>query len=463
MVTTEGPVHFPPDFAWGVATSSYQIEGAVSEGGRGRSIWDGFSHTPGATVGGATGDVACDHYHRYREDVALMDELGTDAYRFSFAWPRLQPDGRGELNSEGVAFYDRLIDELLERGIRPWVTLYHWDLPQVLEDAGGWPVRETAYRFVDFATAVHGLFADRVADWTTLNEPWCSAFLGYASGHHAPGRQEPVAAIKAAHHLLLGHGLAVEAMRAAASGLRYGLTLNLYPISAATSEVDDIDAARRVDGVVNRIFLDPVLRGGYPQDVLDDLADFTDGSFISGGDEQQIAQPLDILGVNYYTTQVVRAVREGDVAETNTAWVGCSDVVNVGTGLPTTEMGWEIDAGGLYEVLTRVNRDYDPPPIYITENGAAFGDVVSEDGGVHDPERIDYLDSHLRAAHRAMSDGVGLSGFFVWSLLDNFEWAWGYSRRFGLTYVDFASQRRIVKDSGHRYSQVIAGNALISV
>jgi beta-glucosidase len=252
-------------------------------------------------------------------------------------------------------------------------------------------------------------------------------------------------------------------MRAAAPGLRYGLTLNLYPISAMSSEVDDIDAARRVDGVVNRIFLDPVLRGGYPQDVLDDLADFTDGSFIAGGDEQQIAQPLDILGVDYYTTQVVRAVREGDVAETNTAWVGCSDVVNVGTGLPTTEMGWEIDAGGLYEVLTRVNRDYDPPPIYITENGAAFGDAVSEDGGVHDPERTDYLDSHLRAAHRAMSAGVGLGGFFVWSLMDNFEWAWGYSRRFGLTYVDFATQRRIVKDSGRWYSQVIAGNALISV
>lgn len=460
MLADDTRVQFPVDFAWGVATASYQIEGAVTEGGRGESIWDKFSHTPGTTVGGATGDVACDHYHRYREDVALIRDLGVKCYRFSLAWPRLQEDGHGPLNPEGVAFYDRLIDELLVNGIRPWVTLYHWDLPQPLEDAGGWPARDTAYRFAEYASAVHDRFADRVADWTTLNEPWCSSFLGYGSGHHAPGRKEPAGAVRAAHHLMLAHGLAVEAMRTASPALRYGVTLNLFPVSAANESAEDADAARRVDGIVNRIFLDPLLRGAYPEDVLSDLAPVTDTSFISDGDLGHIAQPLDVLGVNYYRSLVVRAPRPGEVADANSPWVGSGDVVSVRTGRPTTEMGWEINAEGLHDVLTRVSREYDAPPLYITENGAAFHDVIGEDGLIHDTQRIGYLDGHIRAAHRAMSDGVGLSGYFVWSLMDNFEWAWGYTRRFGLTYIDYPTQRRIVKDSGRWYADVTAHNAL---
>jgi beta-glucosidase len=451
---------FPSDFAWGTATASYQIEGGVADDGRGRSIWDAFSHTPGKTLGGDTGDVACDHYHRYHEDVGLMRELGIDTYRFSFAWPRFQPDGRGALHPGGVGFYDRLLDELLAAGIRPWVTLYHWDLPQALEDAGGWPARDTAARFADYASAVHARFADRIADWTTLNEPWCSAFLGYAAGHHAPGRQDPAASVRAAHHLLLGHGLAVEAMRSARPDLRYGITLNLYPTSAATEEPADLDAARRVDGQCNRLFLDPVLTGAYPADVLADLAPIAGNDHILDGDEKQIGVPLDVLGVNYYSRHVVRAGRPGDDVESNLAWVSATDVEKLRTGRPRTAMGWEIDAEGLYDTLMRVSRDYAAPPLYVTENGAAFDDVVADDGGVHDQQRIDYLDDHFRAAHQAIADGVDLRGYFVWTQMDNFEWAWGYDRRFGLVHVDYATQRRTVKDSGRWFAGVARGGSL---
>jgi beta-glucosidase len=461
-----GPaLSFPEGFAWGVATASYQIEGAVTEDGRGPSIWDTFSHTPGQTARGDTGDVACDHYHRYPEDVALMHRLNVGTYRFSLAWPRLQPQGSGPLEPRGVAFYDRLVDELLAAGIRPWATLYHWDLPQALEDAGGWPQRGTAQRFADYAAAVHVRLADRIADWTTLNEPWCSAFLGYASGHHAPGRREPVAAVRAAHHLMLGHGLAVEAMRAARPDLRYGVTLNLYPTSAATDTPEDRDAARRIDGICNRIFLDPILRARYPEDVLADLAPIAGDSHLRQGDEKQIGQPLDMLGVNYYSRHVVRAAAAGeappaDPAARNAAWVGAEDVVAVRTGRPVTAADWEIDPTGLYDILTRLDREYQPPPLYLTENGAAFPDTVAADGGVHDQSRIDYLDGHFREAHRAISDGVRLRGYFVWSLLDNFEWAWGYDRRFGLVYVDYGTQRRLVKDSGLWYAAVAGANGL---
>ncbi|HEY2172653.1 MAG TPA: GH1 family beta-glucosidase [Mycobacteriales bacterium] len=454
------PINFPADFLWGTATASYQIEGGVDEDGRGRSVWDTFAHTPGKIQGGDTGDVACDHYHRYPEDVALMRELGVNAYRFSLAWPRFQPDGRGELNPGGVAFYDRLLDELLGAGIRPWVTLYHWDLPQALEDAGGWPVRETALRFADYAAAVHARFADRIGDWTTLNEPWCAAFLGYASGHHAPGRQDPAAAVRAAHHLMLGHGLAVEAMRSARADLNYGITLNLYPTDAASDAAADVDAARRIDGISNRIFLDPILRGRYPADVLADLAPIAGTDHILDGDEKQIGLPLNVLGVNYYSRHVVRAAQGGTTAAPNSTWVGSEDVEKVDTGRPTTAMGWDIDDDGLYDILTRVAREYDAPPLYVTENGAAFDDVLDVDGAVHDPERIDYLDSHFRAAHRAIRDGVDLRGYFVWSLTDNFEWAWGNSRRFGLIHLDYATQRRTVKDSGRWYAGVTGTNAL---
>ncbi len=454
------PITFPADFLWGTATASYQIEGGVDEGGRGRSVWDTFAHTPGKILGGDTGDVACDHYHRYPEDVALMRELGVGSYRFSLAWPRFQPDGRGGLNPDGVAFYDRLLDELLTAGIRPWVTLYHWDLPQALEDAGGWPVRETALRFADYAAAVHARFADRISDWTTLNEPWCAAFLGYASGHHAPGRTEPAASVRAAHHLMLGHGLAVEAMRSARADLDYGITLNLYPVDPASADAADIDAARRVDGISNRLFLDPILRGRYPADVLADLEPIVGTEHIQDGDEKQIGLPLNVLGVNYYSRHVVRATQPGTTPEPNAAWVGSEEIQAIDTGRPTTAMGWDIDDQGLYDVLTRVARDYEAPPLYVTENGAAFDDVLEADGTVQDPQRIDYLDAHFRAAHRAIGDGVDLRGYFVWSLMDNFEWAWGNARRFGLIHLDYDTQKRTIKDSGHWFAGVTRANAL---
>ncbi len=459
-MTDTTALHFPDDFAWGLATASYQIEGAVNEDGRGPSIWDTFTHTPGHVVNGDTGDVACDHYHRYREDVALIRDLTASVYRFSLSWPRFQADGRGELNPAGVAFYDRLIDELLDAGIRPWITLYHWDLPQALEDAGGWPERATAYRFAEYAAAVHARFADRVADWTTLNEPWCSAFLGYASGHHAPGRQEPAAAVRAAHHLMLGHGLAVEAMRSSRPDLRYGITLNLYPTDPATDHPADVDAARQVDGVSNRIFLDPILRGHYPDDVLADLDPITGREHIQPGDEKQIGLPLDVLGVNYYSRHVVRARPEGVPGDANLAWVGADRVESVSTGRPRTAADWEIDPPGLYDILTRISREYETPPLYITENGAAFDDVIAPDGAVHDQQRIEFLDQHFRQARRAIADGVDLRGYFVWSLMDNFEWAWGYDRRFGIVYVDYDTQRRLMKDSARWYASVAATNTL---
>jgi beta-glucosidase len=459
-MTNSPALQFPDGFAWGVATASYQIEGAVNEDGRGPSIWDTFAHTPGRVANGDTGDVACDHYHRYREDVALIRGLNASVYRFSLAWPRFQPDGHGPLNPDGVAFYDRLIDELLNAGVRPWITLYHWDLPQALEDAGGWPERATAYRFAEYAAAVHARFADRVADWTTLNEPWCSAFVGYAAGNHAPGRQEPAAAVRAAHHLMLGHGLAVEAMRSARADLRYGITLNLYPTDPATDDPADVDAARRVDGVGNRIFLDPILRGRYPDDVLADLDPISGRGHIQPGDEKQIGLPLDVLGVNYYSRHVVRARPDGSSSEVNLAWVGAGHVESVRTGLPRTAADWEIDPPGLYDILTRISREYDTPPLYITENGAAFDDLITADGAVHDQQRIDFLDQHFRQARRAIADGVDLRGYFVWSLLDNFEWAWGYDRRFGIVYVDYEAQRRLMKDSAHWYASVAATNTV---
>ena len=449
---------FPAGFAWGTATASYQIEGAVREGGRTPSIWDTFSHRPGAVHAGDTGDVADDHYHRYPEDVALLADLGVSHYRFSLAWPRLQPDGRGPINPAGLDFYQRLVDELLGRGIQPWVTLYHWDLPQALEDAGGWPVRDTADRFAEYAALVHDRLRDRIRTWTTLNEPWCSAFLGYAEGAHAPGRTEPAAALAAAHHLLLGHGLAVRALRDQDPGSTLGITLNLHPIDPATGSDADADAARRVDAVCNRVFLDPVFRGAYPDDLRADVAGVTDMGFVRDGDERTIAAPIDVLGVNYYRRTIVAP---GPGPRPSAAWVGSEDVQEVERGLPATEMGWEIDPGGLYDLLRRIQRDYGPIPLYVTENGAAFADTVGPDGTVADLDRVAYLDGHLRAAREAIEDGVDLRGYFVWSLLDNFEWAFGYSKRFGLVYVDYATQRRILKDSAHWFAAVTRRNGLL--
>ncbi|HVX45665.1 MAG TPA: GH1 family beta-glucosidase [Mycobacteriales bacterium] len=447
-------MQFPDGFAWGTATASYQIEGAVDEGGKSPSIWDTFAHTPGKIADGNVGDIADDHVHRYAEDIEIMRRLGVTHYRFSLSWPRLQPDARGELNPAGLDFYSRLVDGLLAAGIVPWVTLYHWDLPQSLEDAGGWPERDTAYRFADFAAAVHDRLADRIVNWTTLNEPWCAAFLGYASGTHAPGRTEPAASLRAAHHLLLGHGLAVRAMRDQQRGSTIGLTVNLYPVVPASDSEPDREAARRIDALGNRLFLDPPLRGSYPADLLEDVGPI---AAIQDGDAAIIAAPLDFLGVNYYSRHIVRGGAENSGP---TPWVGCSDVEFVKRDIPVTDMGWEIDPQGLYDVLARIHAEYPRIPLYVTENGAAFVDEVEADGAVHDPDRIAYLEQHFRIAHRAIEDGIDLRGYFVWTLMDNFEWSFGFSKRFGLVHVDYATQQRRLKDSAHWFAGVTARNGL---
>ncbi|MFC0531015.1 GH1 family beta-glucosidase [Phytohabitans kaempferiae] len=455
-------VAFPPDFLWGAATAAYQIEGGATEGGRTPSIWDTFSRTPGKVKGGDTGDVACDHFHRSSEDVKLMAGLGLRSYRFSLAWPRIQPDGRGPANQEGLDFYRRLVDDLLGHGIEPWVTLYHWDLPQALEDAGGWPARDTASRFAEYAELAHRALGDRVRHWTTLNEPWCSAFLGYGSGAHAPGRSDGADALRAAHHLMLGHGLAVQAMRAAQPDHNLGITVNLYAVSPQTDSPADVDAARRIDGLANRIFLDPVLRGQYPADVVEDVREVTDFGFVREGDMEVISTPLSVLGINYYSRYVV-AGPDGEPTEpywrAPSNWPGSETVRFGDRGLPVTDMNWEIDAPGLVEVLERVHREYPAIPIYITENGSAFVDKVV-DGAVDDPDRVAYFDAHLRACAEAIEAGVPLRGYFAWSLMDNFEWAWGYSKRFGMIYVDYDTQVRIPKSSAKWYAEVIRRNGL---
>jgi beta-glucosidase len=452
----------PPGFLLGAATAAYQIEGAVTEDGRGPSIWDTFSRTPGTVSGGDTGAVACDHYRRYADDVRLMAELGLPAYRFSVAWPRVQPDGRGTANPKGLDFYRRLVDELLAHGIQPWLTLYHWDLPQPLEDAGGWPARDTAMRFAEYAAVVHDALGDRVQEWTTLNEPWCSAFLGYGSGVHAPGRRDGPAAVRAAHHLLLAHGLATQAIRAGGYGSRVGITLNLYAVSPYSDSAGDADAARRIDGLANRIFLDPVLLGRYPVDVLADLGSVTDFGHVRDGDLRTIAARLDLLGVNYYSRYVVAAPARpaASPAPTPSEWPGSEDICFLGRGLARTAMDWEIDPAGLVEVLTRVATEYPPLPIYILENGAAFADELAPDGTVHDGERCAFLRAHLLACQEAVERGVPLQGYFAWSLLDNFEWAWGYAKRFGMIYVDYPTQRRIPKSSARWYAEIIRSTAV---
>jgi len=456
---------FPTGFLLGAATAAYQVEGAVAADGRGRSIWDTFTHTPGKVLNDHTGDVAVEHYRRFRDDVALMADLGLGAYRFSVSWPRVQPDGRGAVNQAGLDFYRRLVDALLEAAIEPWLTLYHWDLPQALEDTGGWPARDTAFRFAEFAAAVHDAVGDRVRYWTTVNEPWCAAFLGYASGEHAPGRREPAAAVRAAHHLLLAHGLATLALRAQDANSQVGIGLNLYAVSPASGEEADLDAARRIDGLQNRFFLDAVLHGRYPSDVLEDLRAVAGEDLVRDGDLATIATPLDMLGVNYYSRFTVsgrpagRASAAAAPTDSGSPWVGSEHVGFVDSGLPVTGMGWEIDDSGLLEVLVRLTREYPPIPLAVTENGAAFHDEIAADGGVHDPERLAYLQAHIGACRRAIAAGVPLHGFFAWSLMDNFEWAWGYTKRFGLVYVDFDTQERIIKDSGRWFSAMARLNA----
>ena len=458
---------FPKDFLFGSATASYQIEGAVAEDGRTPSIWDTFSHTPGKVMNGDTGDRAVDHYHRMPADVALMKDLGLQAYRFSVAWPRIQPNGAGAFNSRGIDFYSRLVDELLAADIKPIVTLYHWDLPQELEDAGGWASRATAEAFAPYAASLARALGDRVHVWTTLNEPWCAAYLGYASGVHAPGRTNGADALAAVHHLNLAHGLAIQAIRAELPEAKMSVTHNLHVIRPADPHSeDDLDVVRRLDALGNRAFLEPELEGRYPEDLIADTAKVTDWSFVRDGDLETIHQPLDILGVNYYTTSIARkwdgvsprTLEDGHKPSEHTAWVGVDDVDFVLEAGRRTRMGWLVEPAGLTELLLRTSKTYPGLPLMVTENGAAFDDTVSEDGQVHDEQRLDYVREHLGAVRDAIDSGADVRGYQLWSLLDNFEWAWGYDRRFGIIRVDYDTQERTIKDSARFYADVIRAN-----
>jgi beta-glucosidase len=463
MMTTESQrdvpigLTFPAGFVWGAATASYQIEGAVTEDGRGPSIWDTFSHTPGKILDGTTGDVATDHYHRTAEDVALMVELGLSAYRFSIAWPRIVPSGSGAVNQAGLDFYSRLVDQLLDRSITPVATLYHWDLPQALQDVGGWTNRDTAERFAEYASAVAGALGDRVPMLTTLNEPFCSAFLGYGAGVHAPGITDNASALAAAHHLLLAHGRGVAALRAGAPSARVSITLNLaYPRPATPA---DADAVRHVDAIANRIFLDPIRHGAYPADLLADTAHITDWSFVEDGDLAAIAAPIDTLGVNYYRPALVSAASSGSASDAP-LWPGTDLAYELREDGPRTAMDWVVIPDTFTELLLRVHRDYPGLPLMITENGAAYDDVVDESGAIHDGDRIDYLRGHIAAVHSAIEQGADVRGYFVWTLLDNFEWSYGCSKRFGIVRVDYDTLQRTPKDSAAWYRKVIADNAV---
>jgi beta-glucosidase len=457
----EQPLGFPPGFLWGAATSSYQIEGGVTAGGRGPSIWDTFAAVKGNVLNGDSGAVACDHYHRYREDLALMDEVGLRAYRFSVAWPRVMPDGK-TLSPQGIGFYERLVDELLCLGIRPMLTLYHWDLPQALQDKGGWPARDTAARFADYAVAVHDVLGDRVRDWTTLNEPFCAAFLGYGSGVHAPGVADPAAALVAAHHQLLAHGLALRALRAqpGLAGQRFSLALNFSPALADADDEEHREAVRKFDGIHNRFFLDPVLGRGYPADVLADVAHV--GGLepaIRDGDLDTIAGSLDWLGVNYYAPTRVVPLPDR-LAPSNCPLPGLRGMDVLPPRGPLTTFGWEQTPGSLTDLLLWLHDHTGGTPLVVTENGAAFADTVEPDGRVRDRDRVRYFAEHLRAVHAAVAGGADVRGYLAWSLLDNFEWAMGFSQRFGLIHVDFATQQRTVKDSARFLAEVAAANAV---
>jgi len=468
---------FPPGFLWGSATAAAQIEGAAFEDGKEASIWDTFARVPHAVLNGDTLDVAVDHYHRMPSDVALMKELGLQAYRFSTSWARIRPGDR-DVNPAGLDFYSRLVDQLLEAGILPWLTLYHWDLPQAVEDKGGWANRDTAYRFRDYAEIVHGALGDRVQHWTTFNEPFCSSLLGYAAGVHAPGRREPAAAVAAVHHQHLAHGLAVTRLRELGAQ-NLGITLNLTnSIPLDPSDPVDVEAARRFDGLQNTIFLDPILRGEYPEDVRRDLAAFgldevTDTGLVRPGDLETISQPIEFLGVNHYHDDVVsghplEGADDPHLVDTgrplSSPFVGSEYITFPLRGLPRTAMGWEVNPAGLRTLLVRLGEEYpDLPPLYVTENGAAYDDEVAADGAIHDELRKKYILDHIAAVSDAIADGADVRGYFVWSLLDNFEWAWGYGKRFGIVRVDYDTLERTPKDSAIAYTAVIQDAAAASV
>ena len=434
---------FPRDFRFGVATAAFQIEGAA---GRGTTIWDSFCRVPGAIAGGDTGDVACDHYHRWRADVDLMADLRVESYRFSIAWARVMRDGRRR-SPDGIDFYRRLIERLLERGIEPIATLYHWDLPQALQDAGGWEARDTVERFGEYAALMADQYGDVVDQWITQNEPWVVAFLGYAEGIKAPGARDWATALRVSHHLLLAHARAQEAIKSRVADARVGIAVNLAPVHAETASEADLDAARRHDGYQNRWFLDPLLRGAYPADMLA-LYEARVGAFdvVEDGDLAAISAPSDFLGVNYYAPQTIR----------HAAGCGPLELQQVARSGELTAMGWEVDPDGLRELLARLRDEYGAPPIYITENGAAFDDASPNGSAcVDDPRRVAYLQGHVEAVRRAIADGSDVRRYCVWSLVDNFEWEHGYSKRFGIVHVDFETLRRLPKRSGLWYRDYI--------
>ncbi len=449
---------FPPTFLWGAATAAYQVEGAAAEDGKGESIWDRFCRVEGAIANGDTGDVACDHYHRWPEDVALMRALGMNAYRFSVAWPRVLPHGRGAPNAAGLDFYDRLVDGLLEAGIAPFATLYHWDLPQALQDLGGWGARDTASAFVDYAHVVSMRLGDRVRRFATHNEPWCVAALGHESGVHAPGLRDPALALRVAHHLLLSHGWAVPALRRNAPGAEIGIVVIHSPAEPETGSAADREAARQFDGAFNRWYLDPLLRGEYPADAIRDrvragqLAS-EELPFVLPGDLRAIAAPLDFLGVNYYSRTVLSGA-PGPGGEP------APRAVQRAPRAALTDMGWEVHPEGLELTLRRLHAEYPVPRYYVTENGAAYTDPPDAAGRIDDLRRKDFLAGHLRALHRAVAAGVPVEGYFHWSLLDNFEWAHGYTKRFGLVHVDPVTQRRVPRESAFHYRAVAVANAI---
>ena len=459
-VTERPAVEFPPGFLWGAATAAYQIEGAVREGGRGRSVWDDFSHTEGKVAKGHTGDVACDHYHRMEDDVALMADLGLKSYRFSISWPRVMPDGRGAVSSAGLDFYHRLVEQLLAHDIVPCPTLFHWDLPSGLEEVGGFRNRDTCSWFADYAALMAQELGDRVTMWSTFNEPWCYAYLGHAWGVHAPGLRDGKAAVTVAHHELLAHGMAVQAMRAERAGLDLGIVINPSPVRSEGTPSASDDQMARVDAIHNRWWFDAVLTGSYPADLAADaeFAGLMDA--VQPGDLEYVAQPLDWIGINYYFDLLLRGVRPDDERRTLPQYPTVVGTVDADVRPVHTDMGWPITPEGFTELLVRLRDDYpNLPPLYITENGCAYDDPVV-DGRVADPRRIDYLDLHLRAVKAAIDAGVDVRGYYQWSLMDNFEWALGYDKRFGIVHVDFDTLERTWRDSAHWYHDLIATNTV---
>ena len=441
---------FPDDFMWGAATASYQIEGAVYEDGKGESIWDVFSHTPGKVLNGDTGDIACDHYHRWQEDIKIMQSLGYPNYRFSLCWPRILPEGRGRINPPGLDFYSRLVDGLLEAGITPMATLYHWDLPTALENA--WLNRSTVDAFTEYTGVIARHLGDRVKYWFTINEPWCASHLSYTFGEHAPGFQDRSKGILASHHLLLAHGTAVKELRIAVPDVKVGIVLNSSPIHNDPVSPVSEDQIRFMDGELTRWFADPLHGLGYPKDILEDyvrmgVLDSEEPDFIKQGDMDIISRETDLLGLNYYTRQVLSSDPARNYDQKR--------------DVPQTEMGWELYPEGLYELLERITRDYQPKQLMVTENGASYSDGPDEYGRVHDQNRIDYLESHIRTVWEATQAGIPVTAYLQWSLLDNFEWARGYSQRFGAIYVDYETQKRTIKDSAYWFSDVINRNGLL--